>query len=1035
MQFELSVSPLTMSLYFHMKCKHSPAFRLQATKNRSEYLGPRLFIYKPTSFLYSTLEVLLDMTIQNRQFGRCLFTAGIVLAVSQPVFAGSSWLSSVTMEGQDATQIRSFGPQVTTFGVVSSASVFNITISLEENPLGDDTYPADSGTDDDDQNRFEAKIEEFADAVFQMTNGRHKIGTVTMFRDGAQANNVDVQWIENCASGKGPRANPSGFGVPGKRIYFCTNWVGAPNLMDTPKGAGFTLAHEWGHYTYGVFDEYVGSGSCNALGLFCPPIWFPQAGDTPSVPSIMNNQWNAVSGSQDYLEFSTNGVAPYSNGQGSNAQSRTFLEPAWETLTRAPGTDPRHSFLASRTQYSNLVAPPVGNGLVNDNESTARSELNIVWAGDQVVELMIDNSGSMRGLPIDNARNAASLLVGQLTEGESAVGVGRFASSASQIFPITDVPNPDTDVRSNAQTAINGIVAGGGTDIQGAALTALSQVQNFQAGVRPSVVFLLTDGQSFVNQATVISQYVAARVPLITFGFGDGVDDSLLRNLAGGTGGQYFFSPTNLAEIQQAFIAANAAFSSNTVVSSSSSTSTASSTDRRILQLDSTLASVSINATYALPETDISLTLVDSDGNDTGAVFTCSASSEVSCETQVDVQTLGSGEYGVEVLNNSTADKDVSVLVSGTPSEFESYEVAVEINDTTYPENFSIRALVSKGSPLSGLDVIATVTRPDGSDVIIQLLDDGLNSDLIQADGIYSGDIPYDQNGSYTTVVTASNAAGNAISTNEGLAIAVHEDGSPPVFSAEPVVENFTRVAVNNALISNVQSDDHGDDLTNNNCTGVFDDNIDTVGRIDFAGDVDCFNFVPSDLSSGLVIRVTSLRDNIQPKVQLFSIDGSTSLAMADLSTSPNPSSGVIHSVLPSLLASSGHIITIEHEDSSSSSGGYAISIGQILASDGMGMSDDIDGDTVLNDMDMCPATVFPENSFSNDNLSRNRFALIDDQQQFTSTSRRNFSIQDTAGCSCEQILDQPNFGGTRSQEELFGCTASTMSRWERIAR
>jgi uncharacterized protein with von Willebrand factor type A (vWA) domain len=76
--------------------------------------------------------------------------------------------------------------------------------------------------------------------------------------------------------------------------------------------------------------------------------------------------------------------------------------------------------------------------VVNDSETTARSELDVIWAGDQVVELMIDTSGSMNGTPMDNAKTASSLLVGQLTDGQTAIGVGEFNSLPFQRYAITD---------------------------------------------------------------------------------------------------------------------------------------------------------------------------------------------------------------------------------------------------------------------------------------------------------------------------------------------------------------------------------------------------------------------------------------------------------------------------------------------------------------------------------------------------------------------------------------------------------------------
>ncbi|MGQ7848737.1 thrombospondin type 3 repeat-containing protein [Granulosicoccus sp. 3-233] len=103
---------------------------------------------------------------------------------------------------------------------------------------------------------------------------------------------------------------------------------------------------------------------------------------------------------------------------------------------------------------------------------------------------------------------------------------------------------------------------------------------------------------------------------------------------------------------------------------------------------------------------------------------------------------------------------------------------------------------------------------------------------------------------------------------------------------------------------------------------------------------------------------------------------------------------------------------------------------------DGNGLGDacdqDEDGDGVANSADLCPATLIPENT-PLVNLRRNRFALTGNgaaPATFESTSRRVFTTEDTGGCSCEQILEQPGFGGARQAE--YGCVAATLIRWSR---
>ena len=92
----------------------------------------------------------------------------------------------------------------------------------------------------------------------------------------------------------------------------------------------------------------------------------------------------------------------------------------------------------------------------------------------------------------------------------------------------------------------------------------------------------------------------------------------------------------------------------------------------------------------------------------------------------------------------------------------------------------------------------------------------------------------------------------------------------------------------------------------------------------------------------------------------------------------------------------------------------------------------DVDGDGVNDDADACPATVIPE-SLDRD-LGVNRYALIDGDFDFDTVvpgkgkkTPPAFSTQDTAGCSCEQIVERLGLGKGHSK---FGCSVGIMRRW-----
>jgi predicted extracellular nuclease len=94
----------------------------------------------------------------------------------------------------------------------------------------------------------------------------------------------------------------------------------------------------------------------------------------------------------------------------------------------------------------------------------------------------------------------------------------------------------------------------------------------------------------------------------------------------------------------------------------------------------------------------------------------------------------------------------------------------------------------------------------------------------------------------------------------------------------------------------------------------------------------------------------------------------------------------------------------------------------------------DTDFDGVPNGVDVCPGTAIPE-SVPTSQLGTNRWALVDDDGVFDTKApkgnskgpKRSFTIEDTAGCSCEQIIDELHLG---KGHEKFGCSNGAMENW-----
>ncbi len=857
-----------------------------------------------------------------------------------PVYAGNSWFSKERRQIDTSSRLARAANSTD-----SSKSIFDIVISLEANPQGDDKATTTTAGDEN-QRKYEEVIKEFADGICQATNTAHKLGIVRIFRNLEQKTSADILWNKQCASNQGPRAHPSGFGKIGQRIWMCDDW-NSNLLIDQPKPAGFTLAHEWGHYAYGLYDEYV-----------------LKTGDTQSVPSIMTNQWCAAGGyacptgftspDLDFLEFSTNQVVPFSGGGGTNSQLRKFGISAWDTLVQSTNNDPKctvsnaASCVPSRTRYTNLAAvkPPSGSDYtVNNSEASCRDSLDIRWMQSDIInELVIDRSGSMGGTPLANAKIGASLLIDQLPDGKSAVGVASFAGNVTQDFAILDIPAPDTGVKTAAKTSVNSLNATGSTALYDGLQLGLDRSEAFAAAsVKPDrvkVVYVLSDGgdnSSSATSASVIAAYQAAEVPIIALGYGAGAPTSVLQNLVSSTGGVFINSPTTLTEILQAFTLASTAVSSSVIINNSANSIPATSSFSQDLSIDSTLGDAFISLTYPGNLNDIDIVLLDPNGGNTGIGFTCeTASTVIACSAKVDQSVIlanPSGDYTLEITNNSATNLVVNSIVTATPEVGgDTYDIALGItggSEVIYPQEARITATVSRDQLIAGLVVVATVTTPVGNTEIITLFDDGTHGDTFAQDGIYSALINYTMSGIHTVNVVIDNSAGMGVETTFGSALAPAPDGSSitPSLGA-PIAEQFTRISSTQFNVVGFQADDHANDINSGNCTNVADDNTDTRGQIEFANDVDCFRVIPSDPNANLVFRVTGLSNNMIPVLSVFDSTGRE----LRQSISDGPKSGVVITI-PNPDAA-GLFFSVMHKEASAVIGGYDVSVGAKIFSD-----------------------------------------------------------------------------------------------------
>jgi Mg-chelatase subunit ChlD len=152
---------------------------------------------------------------------------------------------------------------------------------------------------------------------------------------------------------------------------------------------------------------------------------------------------------------------------------------------------------------------------------------------DVAMALVIDRSGSMSGLPLEMAKQAAKATADTLS-GDDLLEVIAFDSQPTRIVHMTPAKH-----RARIQSDIARIVAGGGTEIFPALDAAYQALSTTRA--KKKHVILLTDGQAPQQGIRDLVQAMAAEnITVSSVGLGGGIDETLLRMIAEVGGGRFY---------------------------------------------------------------------------------------------------------------------------------------------------------------------------------------------------------------------------------------------------------------------------------------------------------------------------------------------------------------------------------------------------------------------------------------------------------------------------------------------------------------
>ena len=441
--------------------------------------------------------------------------------------------------------------------------LIDIVISICDSPEGDDDGDTQDANNLSDQDKIEQIIQYFADGIYESTEGMHLLRNVFVYKNKANWHKCDIKWDKK---GKNLETTPAISLKKQIKMFYLSNGLDILASDKNRMAAGHDIIHEWGHYFYGLYDEY----NTFALGGAWPNVDLEYY-DCP-VPSLMNSPYSVVeTQNYKYLNFSVRyrGGPSWIDEKGNprygefentqkTAQHFMFGKSAWETLSDPDTSDSNgmlHAIkLGKRAYYPELATvAPVGNNLprtdlVWGGPYPSRDALKIHWiTAKSVVQIVIDCSGSMEGQKLRDIKQAAKVFIDLVNEGTS-VGIVSYNGTAIVNYPITIITGEPS--RQALYSAINGLTADGGNNESAAMRLALTGIQNFGATNRVAAVFLFTDGGvewAPNDPQNLINEYSEAGIPIYTFG-----GAHVLSEQTGGSS----YSGLSRSDIYQAIVSA-----------------------------------------------------------------------------------------------------------------------------------------------------------------------------------------------------------------------------------------------------------------------------------------------------------------------------------------------------------------------------------------------------------------------------------------------------------------------------------------------
>jgi calcium-activated chloride channel regulator 4 len=687
------------------------------------------------------------------------------------------------------------------------------------------------------QEAITANLRHMAEGVFEATNGAHRIGKVTVFSGGGFADNTDILWVKDQGDDGRPcwfNAHVGGRGTPGTRVQHCDIGGGDPetyNMLEKRRDGGYTLTHEWGHFFYGLFDEYVGYSECSG-----DDPGSPCTGDIGVEPSLMNSTWVAIDqetgGLADarVLNFSTADL----NKAATNAQYRVYGASAWETLMRAPASDPQSaSSMLQRPYYPELAAAAPAAGQlpsveINTAEGVARATeaLKVIfkqggaesgqrrdgaeegdgWVGTVRLAL-IETSGRITAAQLDELKAALQQTIDAAEVGDW-FGVATFAAESETLLQLSRISGEED--RDRMIAAVEGVTVGSGEPDLAAALLAASSLMEESEAPEDAFwsVYLYASGNHSGSADPIDSASLLDESDIALYAIAPTADAAgarLLKGVSERSGGFYRKAATGraLQRVLEEIVADSSPVVDVTVamreiVPAEKPVST--------FYLDQTLSEVELELEFPGSLDATTLVLVDPNGEEqTISSDWCNDVADEAeegedainfCLYEIDQPASGNWQLRAE----SVEAEWLFMVVNAIPNDGE-YDIAASIDrmgddPVVVGQPVTIQARVAGDMPVTAIQVEGWYEQPDGEWVSFTLTDDGAGADASANDGTYSAMVTPTMVGEYYIEAHFDNAEMTAQFTDYGVSYAPDRSGKVPERQLVKVPFGFQRVAI-----------------------------------------------------------------------------------------------------------------------------------------------------------------------------------------------------------------------------------------------